>query len=169
MLPDDGYRHELEAGYVIAEPFPVHRHDRVRWRLESALRRFVEAHGLGEVFAEAGYVLARDPDTVRGPDLSFLTRERLMGFDDSRFFEGAPDLAVEILSPSNRPGEMRAKVAEYLSAGARLVWVVDPERRVVTTYRELLRPREVGEGGVLEGEDVLPGFAIELDQLLPHR
>ena len=78
---------------------------------------------------EAGYVLARNPDTVRGPDLSFIARERLVGFDDSRFFEGAPDLAVEILSPSNRPGEVRAKAPEYLAAGARLVWVVDPSAR----------------------------------------
>jgi Uma2 family endonuclease len=174
-LPDDGYRHELEAGCVVAEPLPAHRHDRVRWRLENALQRFVAAHGLGEVFGEAGYVLARDPDTVRGPDLSFVRRERLSGFDDSQFFDGAPDLAVEILSPSNRPGETRAKVAEYLAAGARLVWVVDPERRVVTIYRELLRPRQVGVDGVLEGDDVVPGFAIAVaaivgpDQPLPHR
>ena len=115
---------------------------------------------LGEVFGQTGYVLARDPDTIRGPDLSFLVRERLVGFDDSRFFEGAPDLAVEILSPSNRPGEVRAKVAEYLAAGARLVWVLDPERRVVTIYRELLRPRQVGADAVLDGEDVVPGFEI---------
>ncbi len=169
LLPDDGYRHELEAGILIAEPLPAHRHDRVRWRLESALQRFVAAHALGEVFGEAGYVLARDPDTVRGPDLSFVARERLVDFDDSRFFEGAPDLAVEILSPSNRPGEVRAKVAEYLAAGSRLVWVVEPERRIVTSYRELLRPRVVGEGDVLDGEDVVPGFALALDQLLPHR
>jgi Uma2 family endonuclease len=159
-LPDDGYRHELEAGHLLAEPLPAHRHDRVRRRLERALQDFVDAHALGEVFGAVGYVLARDPDTVRGPDLSFVTRERLLAFDDARFFEGAPDLAVEILSPSNRASEMRAKVAEYLAAGTRLVWVVDPERKIVTTYRELLSPRRVGVEGVVDGDDVLPGFTF---------
>jgi Uma2 family endonuclease len=168
-IPDDGYKHELEAGLLVAEPFPAPRHDRVRSRLEGALRRYVAEHELGEVFGETGYVLARDPDTVRGPDLSFIARERLVGFDDTKFFEGAPDLAVEILSPSNRPGEIRAKVAEYLTAGARLVWLVDPEHGVVTIYREFLRPRAVGAGDVLDGEDVVPGFAIAVGQLLPQR
>jgi len=108
-LPDDSYRHELVAGVIVAEPLPRHRHDRTRRRLERLLEAFVETRGLGEVFGEAGYVLARDPDTVRGPDLSFVSAERLRGFDDARFFSGAPDLAVEILSPSKRPGEMHRR------------------------------------------------------------
>ena len=168
-IQDGGYKHELVAGLLVAEPFPVPRHDRVRSRLEAALRRHVADHELGEVFGETGYVLARDPDTVRGPDLSFMARERLVGFDDTKFFEGAPDLAVEILSPSNRPGEMHAKVADYLAAGTRLVWLIDPERRTVTIYGELLRPKEIGDGETLDGEGVVPGFAIAVDQLLPRR
>jgi len=168
-LPDDSYRHELSVGLLVAEPLPSHRHDRARRRLERLLEAFVEAHQLGEVFGEAGYVLARDPDTVRGPDLSFVSRERLSGFDDARFFSGAPDLAVEILSPSNRPAEMHAKVADYLAAGARMVWVVDPERRSVTTYRELLAPRRLQSPEALNGEDVLPGLSIALDAIFPVR
>jgi len=78
-LPDDSYRHELVAGVIVAEPLPRHRHDRTRRRLERLL----------EDFGEAGYVLARDPDTVRGPDLSFVSAERLGDFDDARFFSGA--------------------------------------------------------------------------------
>lgn len=162
-LPDDSYRHELVAGVIVAEPLPRHRHDRTRRRLERLLEDFVEPRGLGEVFGEAGYVLARDPDTVRGPDLSFISRERLTGFDDARFFPGAPDLAVEILSPSNRPGEMHAKVADYLAAGARLVWVVDVERATVTTYTALLTPRRIESPATLDGGDVLPGLAIPLE------
>lgn len=168
-LPDDSYRHELSVGLLVAEPLPSHRHDRTRRRLERLLEAFVEAHRLGEVFGEAGYVLAREPDTVRGPDLSFVSRERLSSFDDARFFSGAPDLAVEILSPSNRPAEMHAKVADYLAAGARVVWVVDLERRSVTTYRKLLAPRRLQSPGALDGEDVLPGLSIALDAIFPVR
>jgi Uma2 family endonuclease len=109
--------------------------------------------------------LARDPDTIRGPDLSFVSRERLKGFDDARLFSGAPDLAVEILSPSNRRGEMHARVADYLAAGARLVWVIDPKRRSVTVYRTLLAPRRLESHESLDGEDVLPGLLIPLEAI----
>ncbi len=164
-LPDDSYRHELVAGVIVAEPLPTHRHDRARWRVEQRLRDHVKAGGLGEIFGEAGYLLARDPDTVRGPDLSFVSRERLAGFNDKSFFSGAPDLAVEILSPSNRPGEMHAKVADYLAAGARLVWVVDSERKTVTTYTALLTPVRIEAPAILDGGDVLPGLEIPLDAI----
>ena len=164
-LDDDSCRHELVAGVIVAEPFPTHGHDRTFRRLLGLLGSFVESHGLVEVFGEAGYVLGRDPDTVRGPDLSFVSRERLKDFDDARFFSGAPDLAVEILSPSNRRGEMHAKIADYLAAGARLVWVVDPKRKSVTTYRTLLAPRRLQLNEPVDGEDVLPGMVIPLESI----
>jgi Uma2 family endonuclease len=166
-LPDDSYRHELVCGHLIAEPLPSHWHDRTRRRLERILEQFVEARGLGEVFGEAGYVLARNPDTARGPDISFVSRERLSDFDDRHFFSGAPDLAIEILSPSNRRGEMHAKVADYLAAGTRLVWVVDPERKTVTTYRTLLAPVRLEVPAILEGDDVLPGLSVPLETVFP--
>jgi len=164
-LEDDTCRHELVAGVIVAEPFPTPRHDRTFRRLLRLLADFVEAHGLGEVFGETGYVLARDPDTVRGPDLSFVSRERLQGLDDARFFPEAPDLAVEILSPSNRRGEMHAKVADYLAAGTRLVWVVDPKRKSATTYRTLLAPHRLESSEFVDGEDVLPGLVIPLEAI----
>ena len=109
--------------------------------------------------------LARRADTVRGPDLSFVSRGRFANFDDARFFSGAPDLAVEILSPSNRRGEMHAKVADYLAAGAHRVWVVDPERRAVTTYRTRLSPRRFEWNASLDGEHVIPGLVIPLESI----
>ena len=90
-VADDSCRHELVAGVIVAEPFPTPRHDRTFRRLLLLLGDFVDSHGLGEVFGETGFVLARNPDTVRGPDLSFVSRERLTNFDDARFFSGAPD------------------------------------------------------------------------------
>jgi len=162
-LPEDDLRHELEAGWLVSEPLPSPLHDRVRRRIERRLDRFVAERRLGEIFGEAGFVLARDPDTVRGPDVSYVRAERLVGLDETRFIEGAPDLAVEVLSPSNRPGQVRAKVAEYLAAGCRLVWVVDPAERQVVTYRSVLSPRAAGE--TLDGEDVLHGLRIPVASL----
>jgi Uma2 family endonuclease len=164
-LPNDDCRHELEAGWVISEPFPSLRHDEVRKRLERILDTPVARRRLGAIFGNVGFVLARDPDTVRGPDLSFVARERLVGIDYSRFFEGAPDLAIEILSPSNRPYQVRAKVADYLAAGCRLVWVVNPERRIVTSYRALLTPRVLVVDEELDGEDVLPGLRVAVGSI----
>lgn len=168
-LPDRGHRHALVAGYVVAEPFPVARHDRIRGRIERLLYAFVTRHALGEVFADVGYLLAERPDTVRGPDVSFVSKTRLEGFDDRRFFRGAPDLAVEILSPSNRPAEIHAKVADYLAAGARLCWVVDSDRQRVTVYRKLLFPSHFSADDVLDGEDVLPGFSIAVAALFDEK
>lgn len=151
-VPDDDCLHELEAGWVISEPFPSLR----------ILGTFLTRRRLGQVFGHVGFVLARDPDTVRGPDVSFVTRDRLVGISRSHFFEGAPDLAIEILSPSNRPYQMRAKVADYLASGCRLVWVVDPERLSVTTYRALLAPRVLLADDELDGQDVVPGLRIRV-------
>lgn len=162
-LDDDSCRHQLVAGVIVAEPFPTLGHDRTFRRLLRLLGDFVEAHALGEVCGETGFVLARDPDTILGPDLAFISRERLKNVDDARFFSGSPDLAVEILSPSNRSGAMHAKVADYLAAGTRLVWVVDPKRKSVTTYRELLAPRVLESSETLDGGDVLPGLSIPVE------
>jgi Uma2 family endonuclease len=164
-LPDDERRQELEAGRLVSEPLPSLLHDQVRKRLERSLDAAVTRNRLGTVFGEAGFILARNPDTVRGPDLSFVTRERLVGVDYARFFEGAPDLAIEVLSPSNRPYQVRAKVADYLAAGCRLVWVVDPARESVTTYRTVLDPRVLGADDVLECEDIIPGLTIRVKSI----
>jgi len=166
-LPEDGQRHELQAGVLVAEPQPFPRHAQIQARLARALLDFVDPRGLGVVLTEGGFLLSRNPDTIRGPDVSFVRRDRFDADEAERaFFPGAPDLAIEILSPSNRPGEMHAKVADYLAAGSKLVWVIDPDRRVVSVYRMLLAPRRVEAGGVLDGEDVLPGFSLPVTTLL---
>ena len=90
---------------------------------------------------------------------------RLEGLDESRYIPGAPDLAVEILSPSNRSAEIHAKVADYLAAGARLCWVVDPEQRRVAVYREILSPKYLAPADMLDGGDVLPGLEIKVGSL----
>jgi len=163
-LPDDGLRHELQGGLLVAEPRPFPRHAQVQARIIELLTAFVRANGLGQVLGDGGFLLARDPDTVRGPDVAFVALDRWRKVEDKgRFFPGAPDVAVEVLSPSNRAGEIHAKVADYLAAGARLVWIVDPKRRSITVHRTLLAPRRLSAGDTLDGGDVFPGFAIAVD------
>jgi len=134
------------------------------------LRGFVERERLGEiVVADTGFVLARDPDTVRGPDVAFIARERYdAAGDPPTAFPGAPDLAVEVVSPSNRAVDIRAKVADYLAAGTRLVWVVDPDpaRLTITAYGTLLSPRVYGADEEVDGAPVLRGFRCRARDLM---
>lgn len=166
-LPEeDGARLELVEGTVVREPRPGARHGRLTTRLASALHTHAENRGLGVVCTDFGVVLAEDPTTVRGPDIGFVAAERLRAEDlPTGFLRVAPDLAVEIVSPSNTASEIQRKVLEYLAAGSRLVWVVDSETRSVSTYRSRAEAYLLGEGDVLDGEDVLPGFRMALEEL----
>ena len=166
-MPDDGWKYELQAGLLLSEPLPGTRHGRVAARIVELLVTHVRRHGLGVVIGnDSGFVLARSPDTVRGPDVCFVSRERFEKIGDTiRAFPGAPDLAVEVLSPSNTPAAIHAKVADYLAAGTRLVWVVDTEKETVAVYRTLLAPRLLSEADALEGEDVIPGFRASVAEL----
>jgi len=159
-MPEDGKKYELEAGRLISEPLPGYRHGRVMFVVARILDAHAVRHGLGEVIVgDSGFVLARTPDTVRGPDVAFVTEQRLaLQGDRSKAFEGAPDLAVEVLSPTNTRSEMHAKVGDYLAGGTQSVWVVDPEHRTVMVYDALLSPRLLTENDILEAGDALPGF-----------
>jgi len=167
VMPDDGYTYELQAGLLISEPLPGARHGSVMAAVAEILRAYVKKHRLGVVFAgDSGFILARKPDTLRGPDVAFVSRERYEQCGDTvRAFAGAPDLAVEILSPSNTAAGMHAKVADYLAAGTRRVWVVDPEAQTVTVYVSLLWPQRLGEDEFLEGDDVVPGFQVRVGEI----
>ncbi len=131
------------------------------------LANHVDAHQLGAVYAaETGFTLARHPDTVRASDIAFVRGERLPDPEPAGFPDLAPDLVVEVLSPGDRPGEVLAKVADWLSAGTRLLWVVDPERRLARVYRHDGTETIVTAEGALDGEDVLPGFSCSLVSIL---
>lgn len=165
-LPDGDDRDELHRGSVVAEPRPSLDHGRVSGRLAAALGEWIYGHDLGDLVVESGFVLRRKPDTVRGPDIAFVSAERLAEHQGpGPFFEGAPDLAVEVLSPWNSRREMDAKVAEYLDAGARLVWLVDPATLTVTVHRPSHEPLHLEPADTLDGGDVLPGLQISLARL----
>jgi Uma2 family endonuclease len=159
-IAEDGRTYELDEGELVVMEPPVPEHGRVELRIGALLFAFVEARGLGVVYSgDPGFVLAREPDTVRGPDVAFLRAERApRGEDAKHFYEGAPDLAVEVLSPSDRPGPLAKKVQNYLDTGTQLVWVVDPYVRKVVVHAPGEEPRILGAADEIDGADVLPGF-----------
>jgi Uma2 family endonuclease len=154
-------RCELVRGELIMMSPGKGRHAAVGMKIGGSLLNFVEANRLGTVFdSSAGYVLSRNPDTVREPDVSFLGTQRLKEQDLDAFLEGAPDLAVEVLSPSNTEAEMREKMADYFGAGCRVVWIVDPLRRSVVIHRPNASPAILTEDDTLTEEEILPGFSL---------
>jgi Uma2 family endonuclease len=166
-MPDDGYSYELVQGRLIRMPKPGALHGIIGTRLFSALIRVVEEHDLGAVFPQdTGFKLTANPDTVRAPDLAFVTRDRVasVGFPEG-FWPGAPDLAVEVRSPHDSLRELAAKAGDYLSHGSRLVWLIDPRRQEVTVFRPGHEPVTLVRADTLSGSDVVPDFQLPVVRL----
>lgn len=164
-----GKRTELVQGRLVVREPAGALHGLVAMSLGAELVAHVErtgARGGGVFAAETGFKLASNPDTVRAPDVAFIAKDRLPSRDTRGYPALAPDLVVEVLSPDDRPGEVLAKVGDWISAGCRLVWVVDPERRVARVYRQDGTEAIVVEPASLDGEDVLPGFSCALAAIL---
>lgn len=166
-MPDNGWHHEVVRGRLIKMPLPKPRHGRLSYRLTMAIGQHVEEHRLGMVFPQdTGFKLTSDPDTVLGPDLAFVSKERIPTTPDwDKFWDVAPDLAVEVLSPSDRPGRTGEKVRDWIRYGAREVWVVAPRTQTVTIHRADGTEVTLGRQDALEGGDVLPGFTYPLSRL----
>jgi Uma2 family endonuclease len=157
---------ELVRGVLVVREPPGLLHGRIAVELARRLANHAETDRLGRVYVESGFKLASDPDTVRGPDVAFVSQSRLPDPMATGFGDLAPDLVAEILSPGDRPGEVLAKVGDWLSAGARLVWVLDPERRLARVYRGDGTEALLTADDTLDGEDVLPGFSCRLATVL---
>jgi Uma2 family endonuclease len=158
---------ELVRGVLIVREPPGGRHGSVTMNLTLQLGTHVQRERAGQLFAaETGFTLFRGPDTVRAPDIAFVRRERVPDPIPVGYAELAPDLVVEVLSPRDRPGETLAKVGDWLEAGARLVWVIDPERRIARIYRADGSQTTITAEGQLDGEEVLPGFTCPLAGIL---
>jgi len=136
-------------------------------RISNLLSNFVGSRRLGVVYTgDTGFVLARQPDTVRGPDVAFLSNERERETKDARpYIPGAPDLAIEVISPGDRTREVLGKVSDYLAAGSRLVWVVTPVREEVSVFRSPFAPLILAGPDLLDGEDALPGFSVTVAEI----
>ncbi len=165
--PRGKLRYELVKGELRTMSPSGFEHGAVVVNLTFLLTGHVKAHELGVVVgAETGFKISSDPDTVRAPDIAFVCRERIVAAGVTRkFWSGAPDLAVEVLSPGDRVNEIDEKVAEWLAAGTRLVWVVNPRLRNVTIYRSLTDVRVLTEGEELDGGDVVPGFRCRVAEI----
>jgi Uma2 family endonuclease len=166
-LPDDGLRYELVRGVLLTMAPPFDDHGRLADRFGRSLDRYVDAHDLGEVRrAEIGCLLTSNPDTVRSPDVAFVSHELRATLGYGRgYFPGSPDLVVEVISPNDRLTKVAEKVAEWLEHGAKLVFVVNPRRRVVDVHRPGQGPQTLGMDDVLDGENVVPGWSMAVRDL----
>lgn len=166
-LPRGQVRYELINGELVTMSPAGHHHGKIIIRLTVPLAQYVKQNSLGEVYAaETGFKLRSNPDTVRAPDIAFVTRQRVEEVGDTKgYWPGAPDLAVEVLSPDDRVSEVEQKVTEWLGAGSFQVWVVSPQMKTVTVYRSSTSIEVLAEGGTLDGEDVIPGFQFPVAEI----
>lgn len=166
-MPDDGYRYELIEGELIRMSPAGARHGRIAVKVTNRLGPYVETHHLGEVYAaETGFKLRSNPDTVRAPDIAFIGKSRVeLAGDPEGYWSGAPDFAVEVMSPDDSRPKTDAKAKHWISAGAKLVWVVNPRKRTVTVYQSLTNIFEVTENDVLDGGEVVPGFQLSVSEI----
>lgn len=164
-MPDDDFKYELVDGRLIKMSPTGAQHGVIAIRLAAVLNRHVEDRGLG-VALTAGFKLRSDPDTVREPDIAFVRRERIPASGvPVAYWLGPPDLAVEVISPTDRPGYLKRKVADYLSCGVQMIWVIHPRTRTVTVYRPGSPPAIFAEADTLDGADVIPGFTYQISRL----
>ena len=162
-----GKRYELVLGELRVMSPAGWRHGNVVSNLHELLASYVKQYDLGMMFgAETGFRLARDPDTVRAPDIAFIAKENVPStMPQEAFWPGAPDLAVEVLSPDDRRGEVDEKIEAWLTAGTTAVWVVDPKLKTVTQYEAANQVSVCAAGEMLVGGTVVPGFACAVDEL----
>lgn len=163
--PLDGSLEELVDGRVVTMPPPGAGHGIVCMRLGSLLLQFVESRKLGWVACnDAGTILKHNPDNVRGPDVAYYSKERVPVIP-AGYFEVAPDLVAEVVSPSDSASHIQKKVVQYLDAGVRLIWVIYPLSRDVVVYHSLDRVQHLMEQQSLDGGSVLPGFSCRIAEI----
>ena len=160
---NDG-NYELVDGEVVELAPPNDEHGDTALNVGYAFKGYSRRRGVGQARVETGYTLRVGPDTVRGPDVSFVFRPRVEGRGQG-FPVGAPDIAVEVVSPSNTPAEVARKVAEYLAAGSQRVWVVYPAGRRVLIHRAGGSVLSYGGDDVITDEELLPGFSLPLSEI----
>jgi Uma2 family endonuclease len=162
-LPDEPLRHELIKGELLTMSLPKDEHARVAANLTILLGQYVKANQLGAVRAEGGYKLESDPDTVLGPDVSFVSNNRY-ALSPEGYHDGPPDLAVEVLSPDDRRGKVEHKLSLWLELGARCVWLVNPRKRTVEVCRLSGERRLLHETDELI-DDTVPGFRVQVSEI----
>ena len=162
---------ELIAGEFIPMSPAGGRHGKYAIQIGRIVGDYVEDHGLGEIFgAETGFIVSRTPDTVRAPDFAFIAKDRVLLIDEfDEFVSIPPDLAVEIVSPNDRWTKIEEKVRDFLRAGVRLVWVVNPKTKTIHVYQSFSEVSVLTMDDHLEGGEVLPGFRVAVARIFSEK
>ena len=161
-------RYELIRGELRLMPNNNAEHGNKTEKLAARVTVYVEDNNLGETFAaETRFVIAQNPDTVLAPDFAFVARERLPAVIPSAYLRLAPDIVLETRSTNDTRREVAFKIAQWLNAGVRIVWTLDPIARTLTVHRANVNPRILTIADTLDGEDVLPGFTYPVQRLFP--
>jgi Uma2 family endonuclease len=166
-MPDDGFRFELVEGELRRTNPAGNVHGRVAMNVGISLGGYIKAHDLGAVYAaETGFMLSRNPDTVRAPDVAFVSRARVEAVGDlEEFWPEVPDLAVEVVSPGDSYTDVEEKVSAWLDAGTKMVVVINPRQRSATVHKSKTDITALAEADVLAGGDVVPGFELAVREL----
>ncbi len=165
QLPGNGVRHEMNAGELITMPPPKSLHTRIAQAIFNGIQLALRESSWGETFIEAGYLLSREPLTVRQPDVSVLRKQRIQSTPPEDYFEGAPELAVEIVSPSHSAQDLEINIEQYLHSGAKQVWILYPKTKRVHVFTLGSQLTILDETQTLEGGDLLPGFSVKVADL----
>lgn len=162
--PTDGYCYELVEGNLRMMSPAGARHGRLAYRISLLLGKHVETHQLGVVFAaETGFRIANDPDTVLAPDVSFVNQKRYAELEDELgYLPLAPDLVVEVVSPSDRFSRVEAKALAWLDAGCKLVLIVDPEAETLHSYRSRNQIQIFENGELVDCADAVTGWTLSV-------
>jgi Uma2 family endonuclease len=165
-LPEDGYIHEVVNGELVMSPKNNYQHGDICAQLLIALGTYASTHRLGAVWDSSTGFWMRNRN-CRAPDISFISKGRLRGFKRSstQFFPGAPDLAVEVLAPSNTPAEIDNRLKDFFASGTQLAWIIHPKEQFVEVCHSPIQRKIFGPAAVLDGEQLLPGFQFPIGEL----
>ncbi len=165
QLPRGQEQHEMSCGELITMPPPKSLHTLVALAVLQVLQVYLRKNPFGLAIPEAGYILSRNPLTIRQPDVSVLNKERVQSTGADDYFEGAPELAVEVVSPSDSAQDLQVKVGQYLQSGAKQVWVLYPKTRRIHVFHAGGATVIFDESQTLEGGDSMPGFSVKVADL----
>ena len=166
-LRNQGKRCELVQGELRIMSPGGWKHGDVIGAAHADIGAYIRKNQLGKVFgAETGFLIARDPDTVRAPDFAFIAKANLPATDPTEaYWPGAPDFAIEVLSPNDTTKEVDEKIQAWLAAGVTLLWVIDPELKSITAYRSMTDVTVHTAGDVIDSIELLPGFSLKVSQI----
>lgn len=170
-LPDDEnrVRHELDEGALITVPVPLFEHTNLQTRLSRRLHRYLDAHAVGEAYVECGHIIGQDPPTVLRPDLSFVRADRVGHVDSTGWLRGGPDLAIDVVCPSNSTPSLLRRVSQFLEAGSHTVWLVYPGVREVHVFEASGALRVVGTVSRSTRPNCCPASRSPLTNSSPER